>query len=171
MKYDNKQKLAVMVLLLALIFVVGSGLIYQNNRKPKYQPLDKQVSNKEVKLAEEEEPSESYVLVNKVTFSYPNRVTVRIYDNGDVEKSTVIDELIAPGVAPQDTFVKEKKLTKEQITQITDAIEVLKNTPKTETINEDYGLSINVDKDLVSVQIYNQEAIDTFNTLIDELIN
>lgn len=169
MKYDKKQKMTVAFLLLLLIFVVGTGLIYRKSQKQPYQPIDRTETAKKVET--DEEPSESFVLVNKVSFSYPNRITVRIYDNGDVERSVVIDELISFSNTPQDSFVKEKKLTKEQIFQITNAIEKLKSTPKTETATENYGLSINIDNDLVDVISYSQDAIDTFSTLIDSLIN
>jgi hypothetical protein len=171
MKYDSKQKIAVVFLLILFFCVVGAGLSYRNSQKEKYQPIDRSESRKSFKPTTEEEPSESYILVSKVVFAYPNRITTRIYDNGDIEKSTVIDELLANGTAPQDTFIKEKKLTKEQITQIEKAIETLQATPKTETATETYGLSISIDKDLVDIRNYNQEAIDNFNTLIESLIN
>jgi hypothetical protein len=171
MKYDNKQKAAVVFLLIVFLCVVGAGLSYRNSQRQKYQPIDRSESKKTISTFSNEEPSESFILVNKVVFSYPNRITTRIYDDGDVEKSVVIDELLANGTAPQDSFVKEKKLTKEQINQIKDGIEKLTGTPKTETSSENYGLSISVDKDLIDVKNYNQEAIDEFNVLIDSLIN
>lgn len=171
MKYNNKQKIAVVFLLIVFFCVVGAGLSYRNSQKAKYQPIDRSESRKAITPAGEEEPSESYILVSKVVFAYPNRITTRIYDNGDVERSTVIDELLANGSAPQDTFIKEKKLTKEQITQIEKAIDTLKSTQKTETATESYGLSISIDKDLVDIKNYNQDAIDNFNNLIESLIN
>ena len=170
MKYDNKQKAAVVVLLAMLLCVIGAGLTYRSNQKKEYQPIDRTEAKKEVKPVENE-PSESYILVSKVSFDYPHRITIRIYDNGDVEKSTVIDELLANGETPQDSFQKEKKLTKEQLTQIKKGINTLTSTPKTETATESYGLSISINNDLVDVTNYEQEAIDEFNSLIDKLIN
>ena len=172
MKYDNKQKAAVVFLLIIFVCVVGAGLTYRNSQREKYQPVERTDANKKaIQTLSNDEPSESYILVNKVVFSYPNRITTRIYDNGDVERSTVIDELLANGTAPQDTFVKEKKLTKEQVKQIEDAIEILTSAPKTEVSSDNYGLSININNDLVDVKNYSQEAIDEFNAFIDGLIN
>ena len=124
--------------------------------------------NKSASISYNQLPSGDIIL-KQTTYNYPYKTTMVLYKDGKVMQSKIVDELTVNG-PPDEDFKKIRTLNKQEIEKIIEQVNKMKLNKLTENSNNNYGISINIDGDMISAGYYNQSEIDELNNLLKELI-
>ena len=93
---NMKKKLVIFIICIAIILV---GIFYYLNKNS--------------------------VILSKSLYSYPIKETIRILSNGDIERSSIVDELTINGT-PKEKFEKIGKLSNSELNDLTSMLNQLK---------------------------------------------
>ena len=112
------------------------------------------------------------VILSKSLNDYPIKETIQILSNGDIERSSIVDELTING-AQKEKFEKIGKLSNSELNDLTSMLDQLKNQKlKTENFSQNYGISIkyNNEKSLYGAEYFEQKNVDELNNFVQNIL-
>ncbi len=140
---NMKKKLVIFIICIAIILV---GIFYYLNKNS--------------------------VILSKSLYSYPIKETIRILSNGDIERSSIVDELTINGT-PKEKFEKIGKLSNSELNDLTSMLNQLKKQElKTENFSQNYGIAIkyNNEKSLYGAEYFEQKNVDELNNFVQNIL-
>ena len=141
------------VILIILIFAILVTMVLKNNNNNNYN-------------------NNNNVIIGKTIYKYPNKTSIIILDNGDVEKGTTTDELNVDGTSNSIEYKKTKNITDNELEKLKSMIQDIKNYKQSnrEDYSKDIGLFIRIDGENYSTIYYDQEKVDNLNDYFESLI-
>ena len=117
---------------------------------------------------------EYHTLVYKQIYNYPYKVEYIIQNNGEIQKSNIIDELTADG-PPKTSYKKVGEVSSSDLQSIKEIIEIMNNeTLKRTDFSMSYGMSIAGEAEehfLYSCEYFSQENVDILNNIVSKYIS
>ena len=141
------------VILIILIFAILVTMVLKNNN-------NNNINNN------------NNVIIEKTIYKYPNKTSIIILDNGDVEKGTTTDELNVNGTSNSIEYKKTKNITDNELGKLKSMIQDIKNYKQSnrEDYSKDIGLFIRIDGENYSIIYHDQEKVDNLNDYFGSLI-